>query len=419
MTNLVGDAEQAAQAAGEDATSKRSRSRQSSPSNVNTIVAAPDGTTTHEHDAGRSGTKRLWLSGGILVIVIGVMAALAVAYRMTHPSALAVTVFDVTSGPVLQTITASGLVVSKKRVEVTSPLAGTISNVLVKQNDTVRRGQTLATLDETKEKVRLAQAELKVKNAQSEVATTQHALEAIMAQVTSGVLPTRALDDAGVAVESSRAYLQLAREELQAAQLALERHAILAPFDGLITAVSAKAGMRAESSGSLFTLVDPHALELEFHVEELQRAELFPGLTVTLTSSALADKQWTESVVRVIPASKSGAGGTSVTVVLSLTDPVAALGIGQTVEAQFRVPSQAPMVQVPPEAIGKEPNGRNVAAVVVNGKVHYVAVTIGATTPSLVEVREGLSDGQQILMLQKMSEWPKEGTEVTIVDHAL
>ena len=418
MTNIVGDAEQA-KAARDEAKRKRSPSPQSGPSTVDTAMVGPDETNRQEDDVGRSGTKRLWLTGGVLAIVVAVTAVLAVGYRVIQPSTLSVTAFDVTSGPVLQTITAPGFVVSKKRVEVTSPLSGSISNVLVKQNDTVRRGQTLATLDETKEKARLAQAELKVKNAQSEVATTQHALEAIMGQVTSGVLPTRALDDAGVAVESSRAYLQLAREELQVAQLALERHAIVAPFDGLITAVNAKAGMRAESSATLFTLVDPHALELEVHVDQLQRADLFPGLTATLTSSALADKQWTESVVRVNPASKTNQGGTSVTAVLSLTDPVAALGIGQAVEAEFRVPSQAPVVQVPPEAIGKEPNGRNVAAAIIDGRVHYVAVTLGATTSTRVEIREGLTNGQQVLLLQKMSEWPKEGTEVTVTAHAL
>lgn len=418
MTNILGDAEPA-QAARENAKSERSRSHQSSASTVDAAVVTSDAINPQENGSSQSHSKRRWWAIGVLAMAVSAAAVLAVVYRVMQPSTLSVSVFDVTSGPVLQTITAPGFVVSKKRVEVTSPLAGTISNVLVKQNDTVRRGQTLAALDETKEKVRFAQAEMKVKNAQSEVATTQHALESIMAQVTSGVLPTRALDDAGVAVESSRAYLQLAREELQVAQLALERHAIVAPFDGLITAVSAKAGMRAESSATLFTLVDPHALELEIHVDESQRAELFPGLTATLTSSALADKQWTESVVRVIPASKAGQSGASVIVVLSLTDPVAELRIGQSVEAQFRVPSQAPVVQVPPEAIGKEPNGRNVAAVIMNGRVHYVAVTIGAATSTQVEIREGLANGQQVLLLQKMAEWPKEGTQVTVTDHAL
>lgn len=368
---------------------------------------------THSEDGN---SKVRWLVFGFVAMVGAGAAALGINYRTSEGMGIPVTVVEVKSVAIPQTIAGSGQVVSKKRVDVTSPLPGKIASVLVKKNESVRRGQVMATLDDRAEKARIVQAEAKVKNAQSDVTTTQQALESIMSKVTSGVLSTRALNDAGVAVESSRAYLQLAREELQVANLALERHAITAPFDGVVFASYASEGTAAQSSSTLFTVVDPRALELEVQVAQVERTEVFPGQTALLTSAAFPGKEWTAEVARIVPVKKGGKNDQTVTVHLNLGEGAPPVGIGQPIEAQIRVPAQAAVLQVPADAVAKSRTGHDTAALVTDGIVHYVSVVTGEVTPTYVEIRQGLSEGQTVLPLAKMSEWPAEGALVNVMD---
>lgn len=392
------------------------------PTNSLNDSAAPEASAEPEADisfatSSESGNSKVrWLVFGLVAMVGAGVAAVSFNKRSEGVIGIPVNVVVVKSVALPQTIEGSGQVVSKKRVEVTSPLPGKIASILVKKNESVRRGQVMASLDDRAEKARLQQAEAKVKNAQTDVATSQQALESIMAKVTSGVLPTQALNDAGVAVESSRAYLQLAREELQAASFALERHTITSPFDGVVYAIHVREGATAGASSTLFTVVDPRALEVEIQVNDTERAELFPGQTALLKSTEFPGKEWTTDVARIVPIKKGGKNSDEVSVLLNLGEGAPPVEIGHPIQAQIHAPAQAAVLQVPADAIAKSESGHDTAAVVSNGTVHFVSVVTGEVTPTTIEIRQGLVEGQTVLPLAKMSSWPTEGAHVKVIE---
>jgi HlyD family secretion protein len=157
-------------------------------------------------------------------------------------------------------------------------------------------------------------------------------------------------------------------------------------------------------------------LELEVQVAQVERTEIFPGQTALLTSTAFPGKEWTAEVARIVPVKKASKNDDTVTVLLNLGESAPPVSIGQPIEAQIRVPTQTTVLQVPPDAVAKSRTGEDTAALVTNGMVHFVPVVTGEVTPNYVEIRQGLSEGQTVLPLAKMSEWPAEGAHVKVME---
>ena len=142
-------------------------------------------------------------------------------------------------------VTASGVVVPVRHVELGFPMTGTVSSVDVQVGDTVKAGQQLVALDPSilKAQVDLADANLQA----SQISYTYLAR--------SGT-DQEHLDSAMADVARQQALLDSAKATLQQATLS-------APFDGTITALDTAAAETVTPGQSVLTLGDLGDFQVE------------------------------------------------------------------------------------------------------------------------------------------------------------
>lgn len=350
-----------------------------------------------------------------IVLAVAAAGLMAVVVSTWHHfgEAIPVDVIAVEQGPIFETINAPGQVVSKKRVELTTAIAGQIVKVAVKEGDTVKKGQILATLDDRDAMIQIQRADANLDSAKKDVALTERTLDRLVRALQMGAVSRQMAEDAEAAVHAARAKQRVAAEEARAAELMAERLNVIAPFDGVVTVSYAVDGLWAEPPGPLFQLVDMTQREVELKIPAEQVSRLNAGQAVNLSSEAFPGHQWTEQIVRVAPATSREQGmANTLSVYATLGPDAPPLRFGQQVDAQIRTAGNERAVRVPLGAVTVQ-NGRPVVAVIDEGHVRFKPVATGIESFSHIEIRNGLKPGDQVILLNKPLE---DGAKVEPVE---
>lgn len=136
------------------------------------------------------------------------------------PAPVPVATAAVTTAPVAATVVATGTFRSRDEVPLAFKIGGVVAQVLVDEGATVRRGQLLATLDLREIDAAVAKARVGVEKAERD-------RDRVARLAADSVATAVQLQDATSAVE-------VARADLQAAQVNREYATIRAPEDGLV-----------------------------------------------------------------------------------------------------------------------------------------------------------------------------------------
>lgn len=225
----------------------------------------------------------------------------------------------------------------------------------------------------------------------------------------------------------AEAQLEQARLSLEQARRQLDDAQIVAPHDGVVTAVNITAG--GDSSGAAITLADVSELHVDVLVDETLIAQVKPGQTVDLTLDAMTGVTLTGTVARIDPVGTVTQGVVNYTVRVNL-NPIASsapVRLDMTANAAILGERRENVLAVPSSAIrslgggqgglgGALPLGRedqsgaggqgqrqglrqgSFVLVIENGQPRPVPVTVGLTAGDLTEVSGDLSEGDQVLV---------------------
>lgn len=234
--------------------------------------------------------------------------------------------------------------------------------------------------------------------------SARKALEAQRAQVAVNQQPAKA-----GTVNSARAQVDNAEVTVEQARKALEDTVLRAPFDGVVSAVSAVVGQNSSSaaaasssatvaatSGGLVTLVDLSGLQVVAAIAEADATAVEVG----------------QAVVVSLPASGAELGGevTSVDVgstvtnnvvqyrtTMSLTD-TDGVRIGQTATVSIITSRVEDVLHVPTSAIASDEAGAPFVMRVTDGTYARVPVTTGMVGTTGTEITGGLEEGDEVLL---------------------
>lgn len=172
-----------------------------------------------------------------------------------------------------------------------APLDGLVSQVLVEEGQAVAAGQPLLRLDSPG----LGRLQLELLQAASRARLATQAATRETQLYKEGVIPERRLQEADATRREAEATLAQARAALQASGMApatLDRVirtntlepglTMTARSAGVVTAVSARPGQRAEPATPLMTLASLGTLWLELQLPPVQAAAVAPGTAVTV-----------------------------------------------------------------------------------------------------------------------------------------
>jgi HlyD family secretion protein len=276
--------------------------------------------------------------------------ALALIPVFTRPGPLKVRTTTVERGPIRSLISTNGKVEPIQNFEAHAPVATTVKRLLVKEGDHVRKGQLLLQLDDGDLRSQAARALAQMKAAQADQADltgggTHEELLTLISQLTKArtlrddaqrnLDALRRLQQQGSAsageVTQAQETLQRTQADVslleqkqkdrysqpevakvtaqgaeaqaayEAAEDALAKSSVRAPFDGIIYALPVKQGAYVQTGDLLLQVGDLSKMLVRSFVDEPDIGRLAPGQAIEVTWDAIPGRIW-NGAVSSIPA---------------------------------------------------------------------------------------------------------------------
>jgi RND family efflux transporter MFP subunit len=383
-------------------------------------MTTPDLSALRIDENARRAPRRLgWRTAAVgLVVVLALAAGLFVLLREKSPEVEVVAV-RADKGGRAALLNASGYITPRQRATVAAKITARVNEIYVDEGMQVEPGQVLARLDDSDARARLisAQAEraataatlgdlhVNLENAERELARIQALWD-------KQLVAEQNRDQAKMAVDSFKARIVLAREQVGAAearvkvaQQDLDNCTVRAPFGGIVVSKDAQRGEMVSpvSAGGGFTrtgiatIVDMASLEIEVDVNESYIARVKTSQPVTAVLDAYPDWQIPAKVRTVIPTADRQKATVKVRATFDRLDPriLPDMGVKVTFLGEESAPSAA-RVLVPRAALIDE-SGTTAVFVHRDGKVERRAVRVGQARGNDQEVIAGLSDGEQVV----------------------
>jgi RND family efflux transporter MFP subunit len=379
-------------------------------------MSTPDLSALRIDERARRGPRRLgWRALAVaLAVVLASVAGLFVALAEKAPE-VEVAAVRADKGGRAALLNASGYITPRQRATIAAKITARVNQIYVDEGMQVEPGQVLAKLDDSDARARLVSAmaerdataatlgDLRVNldNAERELKRVEELWD-------RRLVAEQNRDQAKMAVDSLKARIVLAREQVGAAearvkvaQQDLDNCTVRAPFGGIVVSKDAQRGEMVSpvSAGGGFTrtgiatIVDMASLEIEVDVNESYIARVKTGQPVTAVLDAYPDWQIPAKVRTVIPTAdrqKATFDRLDPRILPDMGVKVAFLG------EERGAPATAGRVLIARAAL-VEDGPTTVVFVHREGRVERRAVRLGQARGSEQEIVAGLADGEQVV----------------------
>ncbi|AZF27518.1 efflux RND transporter periplasmic adaptor subunit [Pseudomonas sp. R2-60-08W] len=341
----------------------------------------------------------------------------------------------VTRGDIENSVTALGTLQPRRYVDVGAQASGQIQKIHVEAGDQVKEGQLLVEIDPSTQKAKLDASRYAIENleAQLQEQQAQHALARQKYQRQQRLSAGNATREEDVQtakaelsatqarVEMFQAQIRQARASLRSDEAELGYTRIYAPMAGTVVAVDARVGqtLNAQQQTPLILRIarlSPMTVWAE--VSEADIGHVKPGMSAYFTTLSGGSRRWTSTVRQILPippkplnetqgsgspssASKSGSGRVVLyTVLLDVDNADNALMAEMTTQVFFVANQVKDALTVPVAALQGTPNADTQIARVVakNGSIEQRTVRLGVSDRLRVQVLDGLSEGDHLLI---------------------
>jgi HlyD family secretion protein len=387
---------------------------------------------------------------------------LLVLYSYLHRTPLRVRVTTVQRGSIRSVVSTNGKIEPIKYFEAHAPIATTVKRLLVKEGDHVRRGQLLVQLDDADIRSQAAKAEEQVKTAQAaeselqhegtqeEILTlesqlakaraarnlAQHNLEALRRLQQEGAASEGEVQQAEDKLQSEQVDLTLleqkkkdrysgpeaAKVEAQlgeaqaaydAAEDALGKSSVRAPFDGVVYSLPVKQGSFVQDGDLLLQLADLSHVLVRAFVDEPDIGRLQPGQQVDVTWDAIAGRTWTGALTSVPSTVKPRNNRNVGEATCILDNPDFRLLPNNNVGVTILVAEHDNVLSVQRDALHSD--DRPFVFEVIDGRLKQQPVEIALQNLTRVEIKSGLSEGAKIAVSAEESKPLIDGASVKVV----
>ena len=335
--------------------------------------------------------------------------------------------YSINSMPLVQTVVATGRVVTVSRTQVGSEITRVVLKRLVQEGDRVTRGDLLLVLrsDELTAQVRQAEAALNelmsstrpqasvdLANAQVQLAQASRELQRRRILAKDSVISKEELEQSEKAeslarnnVESARLKaLALApgkaeeivlRERLVALQAQLAKTQVRSEVTGIVLTRNVEPGDLVQPGMTLFTIALDGNTEIRVPLDERNLPRLALQQNASVIADAYPDRPFPAQINFIAPSIDPERG----TVEVRLTvDPVPDfLRQDMTVSVNIETDQRAHTRVIPNDALGNVQGNKAIVLLLRDGKIHRQTVTLGLRGLAMSEVVSGLQDGEQVL----------------------
>ena len=301
------------------------------------------------------------------------------------------------------TVSATGTIRPVDSVEVSSKITARLKTVEVKENDEVKAGQVVATLDAKDYAAKRDQAQYKVTNTQAEY-------ERIRYLYSIGADTEKQLEDAQMNYDTAVSALSQAESDASETN-------ILAPMDGTVVGEPKTVGTMAVATSDnptvIMRIADLSTKKIMAKVDETDICSVKVGQSATFTVDAYTDKTFTARVTKISQtdtantwdtstASSSASSSSSAAVIyyyvtLEVDDPENLLLPAMTARVEINTADKPDALVVPISTLKTDANGSYVIVRNPDGSQENRYVQAGIYSDDYVEILDGLSEGEEVV----------------------
>ncbi|UPG94730.1 efflux RND transporter periplasmic adaptor subunit [Luteibacter aegosomatissinici] len=165
-------------------------------------------------------------------------------------------------------------------VQVSPDVSGLVTDVLVHDNDVVKRGQPLFVVDRARFELAVRRAEAAVEEQRSSVAELRR--EDARNRAVSDLVAREAAEQVTSKLAAAEARLHADETAADTARLDLERTVVKAPADGTLNDHVVRVGDYVSAGHAPFAMVDGHSFHVDGYFEETRLHGVKPGQPVTI-----------------------------------------------------------------------------------------------------------------------------------------
>ncbi len=349
-----------------------------------------------------------------LLIIITIVASLAlVGYVLTKNkaankaktdivaeknAAVSVKVAQVKTENVSLDFVANGNFAPTQELNFSAEKSGKVISVLVDEGDYVKVGQTLVIVRSDVINVNAQTAKAAYENAKSDYARYENAFQ------TGGVTKQQ--------LDQAKLQLTNAQSNLTQANINVGDTKVKAPIKGFVNKRYIEPGsiLTGMPATQMFEIVDVSKLKLKVTVNESQVASLKIGNTVDVTSSVFPDKVAKGKIIFIAPkADESLNFPVEIEITNSANSDIKA---GMYGTATFATSQKQDLKVVPRNAFVGSVSSNQIF-VVENGVAKLKKVTAGRILGDLVEIVNGLSEGDTVIVTGQIN--LQDGNTVEII----
>jgi HlyD family secretion protein len=417
--------------------------------------------TLMDKDKDGFASRHRWL---LITLAVVLAVILLASFSSMRDDVIPVRVATVQRSSIRTVISTNGKIEPSQNFEAHAPVNTIVRRLLVREGDHVKKGQLLLQLDDAEVRSQAARAQAQVKGAQADVQAiekggSQEELITLQTQIVKAKTDRdaaqrsldalRRLQQKGAAsvgeVKESENTLQRAQADLDllqqkqkdryskpevdkveaqksqaqaaydAAEDALHRSNVVAPFDGVVYLLPVKQGGFVQAGDLLLQEADLSHLIARAYVDEPDIGRLTIGQKTEITWDAMPGRIWTGTVA-TLPATVKLRGTRNIgeaTVALDNADYKLLPNVN--VSVSIIIAQHDNVLTIPREALRQDDSVPYVYQI-VEDKLRRHEVTVAASNLTKVEVSSGLND-KDVVALNSTSNMKslRDGSPVKVV----
>src|SRR6266540_2012085 len=371
----------------------------------------------------------------ILGVVTLVVAALVTAGFVSRrgKDITAVTMSKIERMDLTSKVSANGRIDAKRKVDLSANVMGQIVNLAVREGDTVKKGTFLLQIDQKQLAASAESAAASLQAlfsdrdaARANLAEAERNYQRAQKNYNQKIIPLAELERARTAFDAAQANatsaerrIDQARANVAAARDTLSKTTMVAPMDGIVTALPVEEGEVAvigtmnNPGTKLLTIADMSVVEAVMEVDETDIPNVKVGQRANVTIDAYPNKTFSGLVTEVgsSPIVRNGGLGSSTEAVnfevkIQIENPPPDVRPGFSASADIitgtrtkvvAIPIQALIVREKPGSGAGKPQDEEGVFLHQNGMAKFVPVKTGLSGESSIEIVNGLREGQQII----------------------
>ena len=392
------------------------------------------------------------VGGGIVlaIVLVGVLSAAKGRNKATE-----VRIENVEKRDLVASVTASGQVQPRRKVDVSADITGRIVRLAVREGDRVTKGQFLLEIDPSnyiaeseRSAAAVASSQANLRQARTSLAQARRNYErmAELKRANPTLISDEQVEQLRTQVEVSEASAQAsshavaqAAAALRDARSRLAKTTIVAPMTGRVTRLNIEEGETAvvgtmNNPGSLLlTVADLGEMEASVKVDETDVPHISHGDSASVKIDAFPDQTFTGRVTQIANSAIQGQGTAAAAqqnqsvdfeVVITLDNPPAELRPDLSATAEIITETRDRAISVPIIAVTvRDPDGKKFQAaeaeqgapgglaaapaareaevegvfVLSDGTAAWLPITLGIAGDQYFEVVEGLKGGEVVI----------------------